>query len=104
MCGGQPPLCSACYEQGRYWFSGPAGARGAAWAERVYGRLGDDKSKWPTWPPYQGKARGIAERKVEGLTHDPRLAAELARRCYDAARDWYERARLTSPEDRYPYR
>ena len=94
-CGGRTPLCDSCVEQQTSWLGGTAAARGYAWAQHVIAQLGDDRSLWKPWPPFEGKARAIAFVKIAGLSEDVRLNEALARRCHDEAARLYGRDRTT---------
>jgi hypothetical protein len=70
---------------------------GAAWAVFVRGQLDIRKP----WPPYTGRAAGIALRLVEGLAGEPRRT-ELARICHWRAGLRWESLELPRIRDR-PY-
>jgi hypothetical protein len=67
---------------------GVAGARGAYWAEHVIRELGDQRP--PCWPPYAGKTREIALRKVANLGGAPGIQEVRARHCWERARETYD--------------
>jgi hypothetical protein len=59
----------------------------------------EDRAAWAEWPRYDDseRVRRIAWRKVDGYgLSDPRITADLARACADAARALYEPRRQDS--------
>jgi hypothetical protein len=67
---------------------GTAGARGAHWAADVIRALGDARPS--SWPPFEGKARAIALRKVADLGGDQATREARARHCWERARETYD--------------
>lgn len=65
---------------------GTAGARGAHWAADVIRRVGRARP----WPPFEGKARAIALRKVADLGGDAVTREARARHCWERAKEEYE--------------
>jgi hypothetical protein len=65
---------------------GTAGARGAHWGAGVARRIGSSRP----WPPFEGKARAIALRKVADLGGDDVTREARARHCWGRAKEEYE--------------
>jgi hypothetical protein len=65
---------------------GTAGARGAHWAAEVIRRVGRARP----WPPFEGKARAIALRKVADLGGDVDVLEARALHCWERAKETYE--------------
>lgn len=84
-------LCDRCLDRARGWFGGVAQSRGEAWAGRVAAARPDLLGR--PWPDDE-RARAMAARRVDDLTADPRLVAELVPEVQrGAARAWSRRRR-----------
>lgn len=79
--------CDACGgSASREALMGVAGTRGRYWACDVIRALGRPKP----WPPFEGRAREIALRRVADLGGDDATRELRARHCWEQARAEYE--------------
>lgn len=81
-------LCDHCYGRELLAKGGQARVLGEVWAESV---CRGERRRFETWPEREPKTLAIALRKVERLTSDPRLRAELAAACSAGAAAWWRR-------------
>lgn len=89
-CGGHSPKCDRCVAFDIGHLGGVAMSRGMRWAERVAVLI---NPRSMPWPPFEGKAKAIAERLVDGISSDDRVAGELARLCWADAERWWSMRR-----------
>lgn len=97
MCGcPSDQLCKLCLEGRFAQLRGVAACRGEAWAEDMR----DVRGAPIDWPVDSEKMRRIAERKVEDLARDPRLAKMLADELVRwAAKRWASVSSPTHPSE-----
>jgi hypothetical protein len=81
--------CQSCGgSSSREALLGTAGARGGFWAMDVKRKLGARRPA--SWPPFEGRTREIALRKVADLGGDEATREVRARHCWERARQEYE--------------
>lgn len=86
-CHDQPVTCDACGgSSSREALLSTAGCRGRYWAADVIAAVGHERP----WPPFAGKARAIALRKIADLGGDDVTREARALYCWERAKDEYE--------------
>lgn len=93
-CPRSDSLCDRCIADALAQMSGVAACRGEFWAMKVSERCAIRRP----WPPYEGRCRELALRRVFDLASDERLREQLAMLVVKWASRWWERAGRAFPQ------